>query len=539
MAFDGSTYKRCKCTALRLDVDGKPVLHTNGTPKTYELGSACPNLDTRGHGSWYYYVKLPDGPRGERRRPRKGGFVTQKDAQTAAQKLWDIESAGVDTSSKETVAEYLHRWHRKRVDLKRGTSDDYKDYIDRVFIPALGHLKLIDLRTEHIQAMFEDIWAYNEVKAANRLTAQHAEAEAKAAHAAWKAAPKPRPHHYRQRWDAARAALKEARAQPRQDTGPGRQKKYLDTLSGALAHAVREKSITENWCDEVILPKYEKPEPLVWTDARVARWRETGEIPGPVMVWTPQQIGEFLDAAVHHILYPMWHIMAFRAPRRGEAVGLPWAETDMVEGYIEIVETIATGGNTYGSYEDTPKSRASKRGLKLDSASHALLLAWRDVQQEQRWEWEAKHREDPEKYGPYVDSGKVFTMADGHPWNPRNVSQAFIRLIKRLGLPPIRLHDLRHCAASLSLAAGLSMKAIQALLGHSSYSLTADTYTSLMPQFEKEAADAALGLVPRAGQAPAPEPPTPDPDKTRAEAKNQEPPALALVPDQPSSARAA
>ncbi|MEV6590228.1 tyrosine-type recombinase/integrase [Streptomyces acidicola] len=86
-----------------------------------------------------------------------------------------------------------------------------------------------------------------------------------------------------------------------------------------------------------------------------------------------------------------------------------------------------------------------------------------------------KHRKDPKKYGPYVDSGYVFTQADGRTWHPDSVSQAFKRLIKRLGLPPVRLHDLRHCAASLSLAASLSMKAIQSLLGHASYSLTADT----------------------------------------------------------------
>ncbi|WP_369244995.1 tyrosine-type recombinase/integrase [Streptomyces sp. R41] len=70
------------------------------------------------------------------------------------------------------------------------------------------------------------------------------------------------------------------------------------------------------------------------------------------------------------------------------------------------------------------------------------------------------------------------------------------QIIQRIGLPPIRLHDLRHCAASLSLAAGLSMKAIQALLGHSSYQLTADTYTSLLPQFEQAAANAPVDLHP-------------------------------------------
>ncbi|MER7830099.1 hypothetical protein [Streptomyces sp. NPDC095602] len=56
---------------------------------------------------------------------------------------------------------------------------------------------------------------------------------------------------------------------------------------------------------------------------------------------------------------------------------------------------------------------------------------------------------------------------------------------------------MRHCAATLSLAAGVHMKAIQVLLGHSSFKLTADTYTSVLPQLEVEAAGAPVALVPR------------------------------------------
>ncbi|MCP8711204.1 site-specific integrase [Streptomyces cellulosae] len=194
--------------------------------------------------------------------------------------------------------------------------------------------------------------------------------------------------------------------------------------------------------------------------------------------------------------------MVFCAPRRGEAAGLPWAEVDMTKGRANIVEQLVSDAS-YDVWEDTPKSRRGRRTVTLDSATFALMTAWRDVQKAQRTEWEGKHKKGPEKYRPYVDSGYVFTQADGRPWHPDNVSQAFERLIKRLGLPPIRLHELRHCAASLSLAAGLSMKAVQALLGHASYSLTADTYTSLMPQFEKEAADAPVALVPRKGADPA------------------------------------
>jgi integrase len=105
-------------------------------------------------------------------------------------------------------------------------------------------------------------------------------------------------------------------------------------------------------------------------------------------------------------------------------------------------------------------------------------------------EWEAHAKS-------WKRTGLVFTWEDGGAYHPEYLLQVFMRLIKRLGLPPVRLHDLRHCAATLSLAVGLHMKAIQTLLGHSSYSLTADTYTSVLPQFEDAAAEAPLALVPR------------------------------------------
>ena len=64
-------------------------------------------------------------------------------------------------------------------------------------------------------------------------------------------------------------------------------------------------------------------------------------------------------------------------------------------------------------------------------------------------------------------------------------------------LPPIRLHDLRHGAATLALAAGTDMKVISAMLRHSSIKITADTYTSVLPEVAREAAEAAARIVPR------------------------------------------
>lgn len=497
--FKGSIYKRCGCTAPKMDEGGQPVLNAKGEPVVKELGADCPRITKRekGHGSWYYYLHLPDDARGKRRRPRKGGFLTSKEAEAAAQKIWDEAGAGVDVENKITVADYLRKWISNRVDLKDNIKEEYAADLERFFIPALGHLTMRELRTAHIQAVFEDIWAFNEIKKQNRNAAEQARAACEAAHDAWRSASNPRPPELRRMWDHAKTQLKRALAKPRKNTGPGRQRNLLNMLSGALKHAVKiDKIITENWCDGVNIPSYEAPDPLVWTEERVGRWREAGEVPGPVMVWTPEQTGRFLDAAVDHRLYAAFHLMVFRAPRRGEATGLRWTEVDMTHGTASIMHTLITDRHNKVRTETT-KSRASKRTLTLDSATFALLSAWRDIQRQDKVDWQAKRRKSPETFGPYIDSGYVFTMPDGRPWRPDSVSQAFTRLIKRLGLPPIRLHDLRHCAASLSLAAGLSMKAIQALLGHATFALTANTYTSLMPQFAKDEAEATVAVVPR------------------------------------------
>ncbi|MER7361092.1 tyrosine-type recombinase/integrase [Nonomuraea wenchangensis] len=63
------------------------------------------------------------------------------------------------------------------------------------------------------------------------------------------------------------------------------------------------------------------------------------------------------------------------------------------------------------------------------------------------------------------------------------------------GLPPIRLHDLRHGAASLMLAAGVEMKVVQETLGHTSSAFTADTYTSVYPQVATAAAEKTAALL--------------------------------------------
>jgi integrase len=86
--------------------------------------------------------------------------------------------------------------------------------------------------------------------------------------------------------------------------------------------------------------------------------------------------------------------------------------------------------------------------------------------------------------------GLVFTDAVGRHLHPTAVSHAFRLAADRLGLTGVRLHDLRHTAATLMLGAGVPLKVVSEALGHSSIGITADVYAHVTPELRREAADA-------------------------------------------------
>ena len=93
------------------------------------------------------------------------------------------------------------------------------------------------------------------------------------------------------------------------------------------------------------------------------------------------------------------------------------------------------------------------------------------------------------------DCGYVFTTPDGAPLHPNWLTRQFRHLVTDSGLPPVRLHDLRHGAASLAHSAGADLKTVQEQLGHTSIVLTADTYTSVLLDLHFKVAEATARLV--------------------------------------------
>ena len=89
---------------------------------------------------------------------------------------------------------------------------------------------------------------------------------------------------------------------------------------------------------------------------------------------------------------------------------------------------------------------------------------------------------------PLTDGDFVFAHPDGTPLDPSTVSHAFNKIMRKAGLPNIRLHDLRHTHASLLLQAGVHPKIVQERLGHSSIRVTLDTYSHVIGGLQEVAA---------------------------------------------------
>lgn len=139
----------------------------------------------------------------------------------------------------------------------------------------------------------------------------------------------------------------------------------------------------------------------------------------------------------------------------------------------------------YQIIEGPPKSAASRRTIALDDRTVAVLRAHRQRQRALFGQLGLS----------WTEAGYVFVTAEGQPYHPNYFTKRLQFLIKAAGLPPVRLHDLRHGAASLAHTAGADLKTVQDQLGHSSIVLTADTYTTVLPAAQHKAAQATARLI--------------------------------------------
>jgi integrase len=267
------------------------------------------------------------------------------------------------------------------------------------------------------------------------------------------------------------------------------QRKVGTTLTIALNSAVDFDMIPSNPASRVRKPKAPKSEmrPL-----------------------DPAQVQSFLAAARSDRLYALYLTALDSGARPGELFALQWTDVDMEHNYIMITKTLEEIAGKLRL--KIPKTQKSRRRIDLSPDAIAAL---------------GDHRRVMLAEGHI--SGPVFCDTQGGYLRNRNVwRDSFAPICKRAGLPVcapkqskkkkkklkaaespqrekgavaatrrgegFRLYDLRHTCATLLLLADVPAKIVSERLGHSSITLTLDTYSHVLPTMQKRAA-ATIGKL--------------------------------------------
>jgi integrase len=230
------------------------------------------------------------------------------------------------------------------------------------------------------------------------------------------------------------------------------------TLHKALDAAVRKGMLIRNPCDLADKPKV--PRADVTLD-----------------VWTPTELSRFVEVSTEDRLAALWRLDAMTGLRRSEVCALQWSDLDLDGGRLSVRRAVVIVDGM--PYVKSPKTTRSRRTVELDIATIAALREHRRRQLEERLlagtAWAG---------GDWVFSNEI-----GEPVRPDWVTKRFSALIATNGLRPISMRQLRHSHATALLVAGEHPKVVQERLGHSSISITLDTYSAVLPNMQRDAVE--------------------------------------------------
>ena len=197
------------------------------------------------------------------------------------------------------------------------------------------------------------------------------------------------------------------------------------------------------------------------------------------------QLQQLLQVTIGSQWHPLWVLLGTSGLRLGEALGLHWQDIDLA-GRRLAVRCALQRQRGRGLVLVPPKTPRSRRTIYLSELAQSALTEQRQRQGDRRSS--AKR---------WTDSGLAFTNRTGGGLEQGVVGRALVQALADAGLPRVRVHDLRHTTASILLAAGTHPKVVQDLLGHSTITLTLDTYSHLTQPLHEQAArtmDALLSM---------------------------------------------
>ncbi len=192
---------------------------------------------------------------------------------------------------------------------------------------------------------------------------------------------------------------------------------------------------------------------------------------------TEDEVRRLFIATAGEPLHALWVLLGTTGLRIGEALGLKWEDIDLEAGRLTVKRALQRQhGNGLVLVE--PKTAKSRRTVYFPEGTVDALKEHRRRQVECRL-----------RIGPYwQEHGLLFCREDGMPLDPSGQPAKLHLALRRAGLPRVRIHDLRHTAATLHLARGENPKVVQELLGHSNIATTMDIYSHVTPVMHEAAA---------------------------------------------------
>lgn len=393
------------------------------------------NISARKDGR--YELKLfVDAPDGSRKRISVYGATWEEaDAERTRLKELQRRAIPVDVTTM-TVRQYLLYWLENTVEpsVRPTTYVTWEALVRLYMVPGLGRHKLRALQAKHIRD-----WL-TKVSRRCQCCAQGKDAK-------------------RAEKGKARCCAHTPAKCCEQFPSTGTLRTILRVLRAAVQDAVEDDLLARNVAKQVKMPagrvRKEKP----WSEAEALR---------------------FLETAKDHRLYALWSVALAIGLRRGEALGLRWTDVDLAGGTVDISQALYRVGGRLDLFD--VKTEGSEATVPLPPK---LLLILR------------QHRRDQLQDAAVSEAnrlGLVFTTTRGTPLEPRNVNRAFTELVKKAGVRPIRLHDLRHSCATLLFAQGVEAATVQRILRHSSISTTTSIYMDVIERVQRDAVAGMDGL---------------------------------------------
>lgn len=223
-------------------------------------------------------------------------------------------------------------------------------------------------------------------------------------------------------------------------------RRCVATLSSALHDAVRQRRLPHNAARYAAVPRPPKYEPTCWT---------------------PTQAARFLRHCADHDdpLTDLFEVIIGTGMRRGEALALHWADVHLEDRLLYVRYTLSNINNTTPVFT-TPKTRSNQAWISLSDRVIAAL-----------------RRQAARRPGHAL----VFTRRAGQPLRPEYVLRHFHDLSEQAGLPRIRVHDLRHFAATTMLSSQVPLVMASRTLRHSTVSTTTEIYAHLLKPVANDA----------------------------------------------------